>query len=115
MSNRGTEFRKADFQLHSPRDRGWQGGRPDDGLTGLTGPSGNEKNDLALIPKGPSALEKAEPGRKRILTNMVADTLAIVRKGPTNIQVSGSKSAKQKIYALVCAYEEVYASMWTLN
>jgi len=32
MSNRGAEFRKADFQIHSPRDGNWDGPRPEDGL-----------------------------------------------------------------------------------
>lgn len=32
MSNRGAEFRKADFQIHSPRDDNWDGARPEDGL-----------------------------------------------------------------------------------
>jgi chromosome segregation protein len=32
MSNRGAEFRKADLQIHSPRDRGWDGARPEDSL-----------------------------------------------------------------------------------
>jgi type III restriction enzyme len=32
MSNRGAEFRKADFQIHSPRDGNWDGARPEDGL-----------------------------------------------------------------------------------
>lgn len=30
MSNRGAEFRKTDFQIHSPRDNGWEGPRPED-------------------------------------------------------------------------------------
>lgn len=32
MSNRGAEFRKADFQIHSPRDGNWDGPRPEDAL-----------------------------------------------------------------------------------
>jgi len=32
MSNRGAEFRKADLQIHSPRDRNWEGARPEDCL-----------------------------------------------------------------------------------
>ena len=38
MSNRGAEFRKADFQIHSPRDGNWDGARPEDGL-GATAPA----------------------------------------------------------------------------
>lgn len=36
------------------------------------------KNKFALMPKQSSAVEKAEPGAKRILSSMVADTLAII-------------------------------------
>ncbi len=32
MSKRGAQFRKADLQVHSPRDDGWQGPRPDAAL-----------------------------------------------------------------------------------
>jgi hypothetical protein len=40
----------------------------------------NEKDKYALVPKPPAALEKAEPGAKRILSCMVADTLALAKK-----------------------------------
>lgn len=40
----------------------------------------NETNNSALVPRLPGALEKAEPGAKRILSGMVTDTLALVRK-----------------------------------
>ncbi len=40
----------------------------------------NEKNDFALVPRAPGALEKAEPGVRRILSGMVADTLALAKK-----------------------------------
>ena len=33
MSRKGAEFRKTDFQIHSPRDLGWEGSRPEYGLT----------------------------------------------------------------------------------
>jgi TPR repeat protein len=39
-----------------------------------------ENNDFALVPKTPTALEKAEPGTKRILSGMVGDTLDLARK-----------------------------------
>ena len=39
----------------------------------------NEKHDLALVRRPPSALEKAEPGAKRILSNIVADALALAQ------------------------------------
>lgn len=40
----------------------------------------NEKNDFALVPRPPAALEKTEPGAKRILSVMIADTLALTRE-----------------------------------
>ena len=40
----------------------------------------NEKNDFALVPRPPGALEKAEPGAKRVLAGMVDDTLALANK-----------------------------------
>lgn len=36
MSSKGAEFRKTDFQIHSPRDSGWEGVHPEDTLTELT-------------------------------------------------------------------------------
>jgi len=43
----------------------------------------NEKNDFALVRRPPSALEKAEPGAKRILSGMVTETLALAKKDPS--------------------------------
>jgi tetratricopeptide (TPR) repeat protein len=40
----------------------------------------NEKNDFALVPRPSSAVEKAAPGAKRILSGMVADALALRNK-----------------------------------
>jgi len=37
----------------------------------------NESDNSALVPRPPGALEKAEPGAKRILSGLVADTLAL--------------------------------------
>jgi DNA-binding NtrC family response regulator len=42
----------------------------------------NENDNFALVQKPPGALEKAEPGAKRILSGMVAETLALVKKEP---------------------------------
>jgi len=36
MSSCGAEFRKSDFQVHSPRDAGWEGTRPEDELVNST-------------------------------------------------------------------------------
>lgn len=44
-----------------------------------------EKNDFALVPRSPNAIEKAEPGTKRVLSSMVADTLALAK--PTALRV----------------------------
>jgi type III restriction enzyme len=33
MSTRGAEYRKTDIQIHSPRDAGWDGARPEDALS----------------------------------------------------------------------------------
>ncbi len=40
----------------------------------------NEKENFALVRKPRNAIEKAEPGAKRVLSGMVADTLALVKK-----------------------------------
>ena len=37
----------------------------------------NVKNDFALVPRSPTAVEKAEPAAKRILAVIVADVLAL--------------------------------------
>jgi DNA-binding NtrC family response regulator len=43
----------------------------------------NEKNGFALVRKPSSAIEKAAPGAKQILSGMVADTLSLgIRKNP---------------------------------
>ncbi len=39
----------------------------------------NEKNSSALVPRSQSAIEKAQPGAKRILALMVSETLAIAK------------------------------------
>ena len=55
----------------------------------------NEKTDYALVPRPPSALEKAEPGARRILSSMVADTLALARK---------EKPTKPVFRVAICGY-----------
>jgi chemotaxis response regulator CheB len=42
-----------------------------------------EKSDFALVRKPSSAVEKAPPGTKRILSGMVADTLLLTKKRPS--------------------------------
>lgn len=46
----------------------------------------NEKNDFALVPKPPSAVEKAAPGAKRVLASMVVDVLALSLVGDAEKQ-----------------------------
>ena len=39
----------------------------------------NEEHDFALVPRPPSAVEKAKPGAKRILSSMVMETLTLAK------------------------------------
>jgi CheY-like chemotaxis protein len=64
----------------------------------------NEKNNFALVPRPPGALEKAEPGAKRILSGMVADTLALAKKEPP---------AKSVFSVLACSGEQGVVAAWT--
>jgi hypothetical protein len=49
-------------------------------------------DNLALVRRPPSALEKAQPGAKRILSDMVADALALAVQG-VYIDTSLTRSA----------------------
>jgi DNA-binding response OmpR family regulator len=40
----------------------------------------NKKNDFALVRKPSSAVEKAAPGAKRVLSGMVTDALALIKR-----------------------------------
>ena len=40
----------------------------------------HERNDFALVPRPPGALERAKPGARRIVSDMVSDTLALAKK-----------------------------------
>ena len=42
----------------------------------------NQGNNFALVPKPPSAVENVAPGAKRILSDMIADTLALRKNTP---------------------------------
>jgi hypothetical protein len=42
----------------------------------------SDNNDFALVPRAPSSLERADPCARRILSGMVADRLALVKKEP---------------------------------
>ena len=52
------------------------------GCAGASGGIGamNDKDNVALVPRSPTALERAEPGARHILSGMVADTLALAKK-----------------------------------
>jgi FixJ family two-component response regulator len=43
----------------------------------------NENKNFALVPRPPGAVEKVEPGAKRVLSGMVSDTLALAKKEPS--------------------------------
>jgi hypothetical protein len=45
----------------------------------------NEKKENALVPRPPSAVQKAVPGAKRILSGIVADTVT-----PLPVQLSSN-------------------------
>jgi DNA-binding response OmpR family regulator len=60
----------------------------------------NENGHFALVPRPSSAIEKAEPGAKRILSGMVADTLALAKNG------------KSKPQFLVLAGADHFADLW---
>ena len=51
----------------------------------------NEKKENALVPRPSSAVEKAVPGVKRILSGMVSDTLALAKEqralAPTKFRI----------------------------
>lgn len=42
--------------------------------------SAEKENNLTLVPRPPSSVERTQPGAKRILFGIVADTLALVKK-----------------------------------
>ena len=47
----------------------------------------NESDNFALVPRPLGTLEKAEPGAKRILSGMVADTLAVARREADELEL----------------------------
>src|SRR5208282_5524858 len=67
----------------------------------------NENGKFALVPKTPAALEKAEPGAKRVLSGMVVDTLALVKKEqarktrPQKIVIVDDADGTRSIYKLL--------------
>lgn len=62
----------------------------------------NNKDDFALVRKSSSAVEKAAPGAKRILSGMVGDTLALTKfKKPLGLcpNCGGKVFEEQERYA----------------
>ena len=55
----------------------------------------NEQDNFALVPRPSSAVEKAAPGATRILSGMVADTLALVKK---------EQATKPVVSVVMCGY-----------
>ena len=53
----------------------------------------DDKNNFALVPRPSSAIEKAQPSAKRILANMVKETLALARQEfdvtPLTLSITG--------------------------
>ena len=45
----------------------------------------DEQHNSALVPRPPGALEEVQPGARRILSGMVADTLALAKREPSHI------------------------------
>jgi hypothetical protein len=48
----------------------------------------NDNNNFALVPRPPGVLEKAEPGAKRILSGMVADTLELTKRNQSALSAA---------------------------
>jgi DNA-binding NtrC family response regulator len=61
----------------------------------------NEKNNFALVPISPSAIEKVEPGAKRILSGMVADTLALARKKPRRVVIVDDEEGPRECLRII--------------
>lgn len=61
----------------------------------------NDKNDFALVRKPSGAVEKAEPGARRIISGMVADTLALVKKPSLRIIILDDEPMLLELYELM--------------
>ena len=61
-----------------------------------------EQNNFAPVPKTPAALEKAEPGARRVLSGMTAEILALAKKGgPLRIVVVDDEKILLDIYKII--------------
>jgi hypothetical protein len=64
--------------------------------------NGENHNDFSLVRRPSSAVEKAAPGAKRILSGMVADTLALVRKArPIRIVILDDEEGPRRSYVAI--------------
>ena len=61
----------------------------------------NDKNGFALVRKPSGAVEKAAPGARRIISGMVADTLALVKKPSLRIIILDDEPMLLEIYELM--------------
>jgi len=69
----------------------------------------NEKDNFALVPRLPGTLQNTEPGAGRILSGMVADTLALAKKAPP------SKSRPLRIVSVDDEYWRLYLVEMTIS
>lgn len=58
----------------------------------------SEKDEFALVPKAPTAIEKAGPGAKRVLSGMVTDALVLAKSG-----IKASEAAGRPVNVLFSA------------
>jgi CheY-like chemotaxis protein len=61
----------------------------------------DETDNLALVPRPPGALEKTEPGVKRILSGMVADTLALAKQKSPRIVLVDDEEVILMLYQTI--------------
>src|SRR5438132_2642191 len=61
----------------------------------------NSKDNFALVPRLPGALEKTEPGANRILTGMVAETLALAKQRPVTIVIGDDEEGPRASLRMV--------------
>jgi CheY-like chemotaxis protein len=76
-----------------------------------------ERNHLALVPKLPSSLAKAEPGAKRILSGMVNDTLALAKRRSAkplfSVQLGGFPDPEPIKRAVISALSSRFSLLFT--
>ena len=62
----------------------------------------DDKNNFALVPRPPSAIEKSQPGAKRVLSDMVRETLALDRREsdatPLTLSIAGDDGSAIPVF-----------------